>query len=868
MRLHRLRVENFRGISSREIEFADAGVTVIEGDNEAGKSSMMEAFDLLLSAQASSKSKDVRAVQPSGRDVGTEVWADISCGAWRFEYFKRFNRQSETTLTILEPVREQLAGRSAHERVEQIFAESLDRTLFGALRLMQSADPKLGDLTNSSALSQALDHAAGQAQAAGDSDGGESPQMQELAAAVTAEYKKYFTLAQGRPTGELAEAQAAAEAAAAQVAEREQIVARVQDAADQLPRVAEAIRQLLSDEQQGNIDVATATAALKEAEAVGEKVTSSRAIVETKSLTHKQAQAAALARENVRARLTKLQATAESNVAVIAQARAQSAESTAQAQALATELETSNTSLVALRADLAAAEAAAVVAADRARLARIDSVLAEVTRLRGELTTLQTQAAAITVTSDDVTEAASLDRDLTRIIARLDAAAATVSVTRLGTAEVLVGGVVVDAQREVSAADTTVIEVPGIARIEVLPGADSAGLAGELTGLRERETALLVRCGCTVLAEIAPAANRRAEALRQVSDTERAIARELGGSSIDDLQKQRLDIVGRLPESAGETAGDPVELRRAERELTDLIAKAQRRRDALLAAASEQELRASTLEESGARIVDDAAALAAEIEAAAAEASDQDLADRVAQAQVALDAADEVLVKVRAQLAKLNLEGLRGALDDAEAAQGRIRQQLGEQKRLQTELSTRLEVCRTDGRLDELSDAVSENDAAAAHLKRVSERAAGARVLHETLQRKRNESRARYVDPFTDRLEQLAAPVFGNDVHFGVDDKFVITTRTLDGVTVDVDALSGGAKEQLGLLARLACATLVDEVDGVPLILDDALGYTDPTRLASMAQVLGTSGGDAQIIVLTCTPDRYREVAGAKLIAV
>ncbi|MGB6039498.1 MAG: AAA family ATPase, partial [Gordonia sp. (in: high G+C Gram-positive bacteria)] len=164
MRLHRLRVENFRGVASREIEFADAGVTVIEGDNEAGKSSMMEAFDLLLTTQASSKSKNVRAVQPSGRDVGTGIWAEISCGPWRFEYFKRFNRQPETSLTILEPAREQLAGREAHERVEQIFAESLDKTLFGALRLLQSADPKLGDLANSSALSQALDHAAGQAE--------------------------------------------------------------------------------------------------------------------------------------------------------------------------------------------------------------------------------------------------------------------------------------------------------------------------------------------------------------------------------------------------------------------------------------------------------------------------------------------------------------------------------------------------------------------------------------------------------------------------------------------------------------------------------------------------------------------------------
>ncbi|MGB3709859.1 AAA family ATPase [Gordonia sp. (in: high G+C Gram-positive bacteria)] len=866
MRLHRLRVENFRGVASREIEFADAGVTVIEGDNEAGKSSMMEAFDLLLTTQASSKSKNVRAVQPSGRDVGTGIWAEISCGPWRFEYFKRFNRQPETSLTILEPAREQLAGREAHERVEQIFSESLDKTLFGALRLLQSADPKLGDLANSSALSQALDHAAGQAES--DSDGGESPQMLELAAAVTTEYKKYFTLAQGRPTGELADAQAAAASAAKQVAEREEILKGVQDAADRLPRVAESIRQLLVDEQQRDVDASTASAALTEAEAVGEKATAARAIVETKAMVHKQALAAVTAREHARARLSKLRASAEANAVAIAEARKHAGVSTKQAEALAAELATSQAALASMRTDLAAAEAASRIAADRARLARLDQTLAEVGRLRTELTSAQHQVAAIVVTDDDVRLAAALDRDLTALTARLDAATATVSVTRLGTTDVLIGGDTIDHRREVSAADVTVIEVPGVARIEVLPGADSAVLATELAGLREREEALLARCGLKSLAEVAPAANRRAEAVRQIAEAERAIARELGGTRTEDLEKQRLDIVGRLPEPSDEAAGDPVELRRAERELADLIAQADRRRDALIASASEQTLRATTLEESGVRSVEEAAALSAEIDSAAAEASDEMLVERVVQAQTDLDAATAVLAKVREQLAKLNLNGLRGALSEAEAAQTRVRQQLAEQKRLQTELSTRLDVCRADGRLDELSDAVAENDAASAQLKRVSERAAGARVLHETLQRKRNESRARYVDPFTDRLEKLAGPVFGDDVKFGVDDDFVISTRTLDGVTVDVEALSGGAKEQLGLLARLACATLVDEADGVPLILDDALGYTDPTRLASMAQVLGTSGGDAQIIVLTCTPDRYRDVVGAKLIAV
>ncbi|EGD56670.1 hypothetical protein SCNU_03927 [Gordonia neofelifaecis NRRL B-59395] len=861
-----MRVENFRGVAAREVAFAESGVTVIEGDNEAGKSSMMEAFDLLLTTQSSSKSKNVRAVQPSGRDVGTEVSAEISCGPWRFEYFKRFNRQPETALTIIEPVREQLAGREAHERVEQILADSLDKTLFGALRLLQSADPRLGDLANSSALSQALDRAAGEAE----SDGGESAQTQELVAAVTAEYKKYFTIAQGRPTGELAAAREAASRSASAVAERREILARAQDAADRLPRVAEAIRQLLADEQTGNVEVQTTTAALAEAEAVREQTTAACAVADNRQLVHQVAVDAVRMRERSRAQLQALRESTKRNEHAVAEARGRARSAADRAAEMAPQIAEAVKRHHDLREALRAAEAAAVVASDRARLARLETSLSEIARLQRELAAARSAAEQISVTGDDVRAASTLDRDITAACARLDAVAATVAVSRSGTGEVLVGGDPVDGEVEVAAAALTVVEVPGAARIEIRPGADSEALAGELAALRERETDLLRRCEVERLSDVAPAAARRAEALRQVQELERSLSRELGGAGADDLERQRLDLVGRLPEElpdAGERV-DPAELRTDERRASDRVTELERMRDALLAAVNEQELRATTLEESGARIAADLRTLDLELSEAAAAASDEVLAGRVDSAASELDAARSSLAKLVQRLEQLDLTGLREKAAQAEAAQDRLRARLAEEKRLQTELSTKLEVCRSDGRLDELAESVAEDDAAQARLRRVSERAAGARALYETLQRKRNESRARYVDPFTRRLEELAAPVFGDDVSFHIDDDFVITTRTLDGVTVDVDALSGGAKEQLGLLARLACATLVDAADGVPLILDDALGYTDPTRLASMAQVLGTSGGDAQIIVLTCTPDRYREVAGAKLIAV
>ncbi len=117
MKLHRLVLTNYRGIAHREIEFPDHGVVVVCGANEVGKSSMIEALDLLLESRDRSTKKEVKQVKPTNADVGSEVTAEISSGPYRFVYRKRFHKKFETELTVLAPRREQLTGDEAHDRV-------------------------------------------------------------------------------------------------------------------------------------------------------------------------------------------------------------------------------------------------------------------------------------------------------------------------------------------------------------------------------------------------------------------------------------------------------------------------------------------------------------------------------------------------------------------------------------------------------------------------------------------------------------------------------------------------------------------------------------------------------------------------------
>ena len=48
------------------------------------------------------------------------------------------------------------------------------------------------------------------------------------------------------------------------------------------------------------------------------------------------------------------------------------------------------------------------------------------------------------------------------------------------------------------------------------------------------------------------------------------------------------------------------------------------------------------------------------------------------------------------------------------------------------------------------------------------------------------------------------------------------------------------------------------------LKIDDALGFSDPERLARMGAVFDQVGADGQVIILTCSPERYAAVANAR----
>jgi len=184
-----------------------------------------------------------------------------------------------------------------------------------------------------------------------------------------------------------------------------------------------------------------------------------------------------------------------------------------------------------------------------------------------------------------------------------------------------------------------------------------------------------------------------------------------------------------------------------------------------------------------------------------------------------------------------------------------------------TEIQTRLKIHGEEGLHEKLHMAQTNLERISHENESLFRRAAVAKLLFESMRDERDKARQAYVAPLKDNIEGLGRLVFDDTFQVDINEDLQIASRTSKGVTVPFESLSGGTREQLSLIFRLACSMIVAKDGGTPLILDDALGYTDPERLRLMGAVLAKAAKECQIIIFTCVPDRYGKVGEATIVA-
>ncbi|ORW26715.1 hypothetical protein AWB91_05565 [Mycobacterium paraense] len=867
MKLHRLALTNYRGIAHREIEFPDHGVVVVSGANEIGKTSMIEALDLLLESRDRSTKKEVKQVKPTHSDVGSEVSAEISCGPYRFVYRKRFHKKCETELTVLAPRREQLTGDEAHERVRAMLAETVDNDLWHAQRVLQATSTAAVDLSGCDALSRALDVAASSSQAAAALQGTE-PLLIER---IDAEYGRYFTPT-GRPTGEWAAAIARLADAEAAVAQCVAAVAEVDDRVRRHAELTEQVAELSQQRAAAGPRLLAARAAAKRIAELTNQAREAGLVAEAAAATG----AASAAAHDGRARLL---AEIQSRTAAVAAAAAeaqQAEEAHAAAKAVAQTAAAAAEQATQLLADLqrrtesarrAVDQLAAREEADRlaARLARIAAIERDRDRVCAELSAVAITDALLRRIEDAAAAAE-------RIGGQLALTSAAVEFTAIADVELAAGDRRVSLPAgqswSITATGPTTVEVPGLLTARITPGATTLDIQAEYAAAQEELAAALKAGGVTDLAAARSADARRRELQGCRDQLDATVAGLCGDEQVDQLRSRLAQLRADQPAESDavtpEAARAELAAADAARQAATAEGEARRRVAAAADAALAEAATRATVSRNAAE------AQRTELDAAAdrlarerATVSDEDLASAADTGRGAAEAARRRVAELADELAAAAPDAVAAELAAATAESKSLDDRYEDAARVLREIGIELSVFGTEGRQGKLDAAQTEREHAAGEHARVGSRARAAQLLRSVMTRHRDTTRQRYVEPYRAELQRLGRPVFGPTFEVDVDSDLCIRSRTLDGVTVPYDSLSGGAKEQLGILARLAGAALVAKEDSVPVVVDDALGFTDPDRLARMGRVFDTVGAHGQVIVLTCSPDRYDGVTGA-----
>ncbi|MGL6236600.1 MAG: AAA family ATPase [Segniliparus sp.] len=796
-----MKLVNYRGVAGREVVFAPEGTTVVEGPNEAGKSSMIEALDLLLEVKDSSKTKQVRAVAPKGSDSAPFVEAEVESGPYRFVYAKQWLKRPATTLDVLAPKREQLTGEAAHERVQSMLAATVDLELWKALRMLQTARGQ-ADVDGCPALLKALDAAAGPVTLSGTET--------TLLARIEAEVRRYHTPG-GRPTGELRAAQERAAGAQTRHTAAREALESVETDSQRHDELAAQLAALRVEREE-------AAGALGRARERWESVRGLDGHLdlakERAALAQAQAQAAAKEQADRQRLAAEHDERAKAVEGLVAQGGRLMAGFVATAEEMVVEqtarLERKRAELSQLRA-LSGQSAEAVEAQRRARAA-----------LSGAIDPQLAKRAQEAARKAEVAQAQAL------------AVSAAVDIGFHAAQRIEVDGEPLEADAGASVRRAVLrpldIVVPGLLTVRITPGEQGEGIEARLRQAQEALAEALGRAGAQSAEEAERRLEERALLAEELERRTLALTALLGSRTQEDLDGQ-VRALGAEIDSAADPGAQPAEW---------LQAKTREVQERESAAKAELE-----------RIAD-------RLAQARAQEADEPLRERARQFEAAADQSRGALAELRARVAEADLGAARTEVATAEQRDEALAKRFDSVRDEAAQTAGRLSVGARAGHQETFDATGAELAHAQEELDRVAERARAAQLLWETVNARRDAAQSRYAAPLERAVNELGAAVFGDSFAVQLDGQLRVDTRTLRGTTVDFDSLSEGAKEQVSMLVRLACAKLVDPLEGAPVVIDDALGHSDPQRLAKMRDALAATTG--QVIVLTCFPERFANI--------
>lgn len=879
LQLTRLRVEQLRKFAALELSGLKPGLNIIAGPNEAGKSSLVRAIRAAFLERYSS-SAAVEDLRPSGHSAASPTVAlDFELDGVTHLLRKSFLNRARCDLQI---GAQALSGKEAEDHLAQRLGFAFASRgaskpehwgIPGLLWVEQGTGQELPvaharDYLRSALGAQAdaapavAPLAAGLAASAGD----------ELLARLQAQREALLTKT-GKPRGEYAEAIAQGEAVALQLQTLDVRIAAYRSQVDELGRLqAEVQAQRLQPPEtalQAALEQARALFAGLQQQQQQWRAEEQRAQqlqrtidVLAQQLLHYQQQAQALAQR------AQAQAQADQALAAAQQQQQQALRQLEQARARSDAAgqcwQQAQQAQARREASSRWQEAQEAQRRLQTSAAQAEQLLEQMQLLTQELSGLGLELADIEALRqfEQAWQKAEMRRDAAATRLEFDLAPGKTLAWR--NAAGLAGSWAGEGAQWLDQA--TSLELPGLGRLRITPG--GAGVADVTRACTEARAALiqaLARLGLADLAQAEAQWARRRLLQGQLAPLQAALL-ALAPQGVAALQAQRDQADARTAQAQQALAQYPDSADEALTDWTAAQAAAETAQQAWLQAQqvllrAEQDL-----------VLAQSHSTQAARERAAAQAACVDPAQRAREAQAQVQ-----LVDCRAEQAALaqrmqrNQEALaQTRLEFVEQDIRRYEESLRQQaQRLQLRnnrllvLDTELQAASAQGLEEQRAQLAGEQARLERRCAEFASRAQALDLLVTRLAAKRQAALLRLQAPLQQRLQHyLGLLMPGARLDVGEDLAPASLTRVgLNAAPGAIPTLSFGAREQLGVISRLAYADLL-RAAGQPtlLMLDDTLVHSDALRLAQMKRVLYDAAQRHQLLLFTCHPEDWMDL--------
>jgi DNA repair exonuclease SbcCD ATPase subunit len=867
----RLRALRLRGVGRFRdgvaVEGMSGGLDVLVAPNEAGKSTLFRAVETLFGEKFDTTSQKVLEPLLSDGSGTALIEADVEMAGDVWRIAKSFGQQRRAQLTGLGGSGARFTGQDAEAEFARL--AGLNRGKPGALGFLwvgQGAgleplppDPKQG---GAEALKEVVEREVAALTGTG--------RLRLLRAAVRSELSGLATASKGGPkTGGPWET--AIVRRDALKADLERAVADREAGTRRLKAIASLARRRDELAAADGIAAAQQRLALAEARLAEEEVAKGRhekALANRKLAERDEKDAAAkldtlLALQRRHGDLSAAIARLDEQYmkAQTALATAQDNEREANAQA----------------AGAADALAAALRALASVKFVAIRQRVSDLTTLQAQIAALESEFAERAVSATALDVLVDAEATMVRAHDRMTSAAPRIEIEYEPGSEGAIladgrplpaGPVVTDGGKPIR------LSIPGIGAIVVSGGAAS-GLEALRAAHQKAADTFEARRRALGVATVAEARERQARG----TEIERLLAgarsRRAGLAPDGELaltrECERLRLLAGDAKADGQAIADPAASERlveAARGRLDEVTRAAR---TAAAAAAEQKTARAALDGQLAASRAQFDRAAAELAARAGEAG---LEAALADAQGLLAAARDRMNSVtREEVALREVVGRNGDLTHLGRARDAARVECD--RLMQEAQSLNVSLARLEG-----EEAQSEGDAAAdvarleaelraaqAAVSAFETEVAGLRLLTTVIDEAEAAARDRYLDPVLSRIEPyLEAVIPGSRLELSADLGVTGLLRSTQDGHRPVKHLSGGTREQIAVLVRLAYArVLADAGRATPVILDDALVYADDGRLGAMFAALAQAAAHHQVLVLSCRHRAFEGLGGTRL---